>query len=159
VAHLSLLVRHVPLYILRLFQPTWPTNQLQVLRALLRAPAAIYAALTMGHDEMETVRDLDVGFLRDFAENVWFYYAEEDDWVGEQRAVVLRALHGTPAEGRVVHGRGGIPHAFCISAAAFPRLSLVDGLTFPATTDHSAEVASQCIQWMRTGGFLGDVRT
>jgi len=70
----------------------------------------------MAHDEMETVRDLDAGFLRDFAENVWFYYAEEDGWVGEQRGVVLRALCGTPAEGRVVHGRGGVPHAFCISA-------------------------------------------
>jgi Lipid-droplet associated hydrolase len=157
-AHLSLLVRHVPLCILRLFQPTWPINQLQVLRALLRAPAAIYAALTMAHDEMETVRELDVGFLRDFAENVSFYYAEEDDWVGEQRAVVLRALRGTPAEGRVVHGRGGIPHVFCISTAALTRFSLVDGLT-PPTTDHSAEVASQCIEWMRTGGFLGDVRS
>jgi hypothetical protein len=88
----------------------------QVLRGLLRAPAAIYAALTMAHDEMETVRELDVGFLRDFAENVWFYYAEEDGWVGEERGVVLRALRGTAAEGRVVHGRGGVPHAFCISA-------------------------------------------
>ena len=70
----------------------------------------------MAHDEMVTVRDLDVDFLRDFAENVWFYYAEEDGWVGEQRGVVLRALRGTSAESRVVHGRGGVPHAFCISA-------------------------------------------
>jgi len=71
----------------------------------------------MAHDEMETVRDLDADFLREFAENLWFYYAEEDDWVGEQRGVMLRALRGTAAESHVVHGRRGVPHAFCISAA------------------------------------------
>ncbi|KAI0249305.1 hypothetical protein BJV78DRAFT_1129761 [Lactifluus subvellereus] len=137
-AYLSLLVRHVPPYVLGLLaQPSWPRNQLQVLHGFLRAPAAIYSALTMAHDEMETVRELDVDFLRGFAENLWVYYAEEDDWVGEQREGVLRALRGTPAEGQVVHDRGGIPHAFCIN--------------------HSAEVASQCVKWMRAGGFLGDV--
>jgi Lipid-droplet associated hydrolase len=88
---------------------------------LLRAPAAIYAALTMANDEMETVRELDTDFLRDFAQNLWFYYAEEDDWVGDQSAVVLRALRGigTPTESHVVLGRPGIPHTFCISASFF----------------------------------------
>jgi hypothetical protein len=74
----------------------------------------------MANDEMETVRELDTDFLRDFAQNLWFYYAEEDDWVGEQFAVVLRALRGTPTtESHVVVGRPGIPHAFCISASFF----------------------------------------
>ncbi|KAI0264046.1 hypothetical protein BGY98DRAFT_651018 [Russula aff. rugulosa BPL654] len=84
---------------------------------------------------METVRELDTDFLRDFAQNLWFYYAEEDDWVGEQFVVVLRALRCTPTlESHVVTGRPGIPHAFCIN--------------------HSADVASQCVEWMRAGGFL-----
>jgi hypothetical protein len=75
----------------------------------------------MANDEMETVRELDTDFLRDFAQNSWFYYAEEDDWVGEQFAVVLRALRGTGTltESHVVLGRPGIPHAFCISASFF----------------------------------------
>jgi len=105
--------------VIRLSRPSWPANErvLHVLWGLLHAPAAIYAALTMAHDEMQTVRDLDAGFLREFAENVWFYYVEEDGWVGEQQAVVRRALRATPAESRVVLGRDGIPHAFCISAA------------------------------------------
>jgi hypothetical protein len=30
-------------------------------------------------------------------------------------------------------------------------------LFFLLATDHSAEVASQCVEWMRTGGFLGDL--
>jgi hypothetical protein len=121
-AYLSLLVRHVPLSIHRLAQSSWPENQLQMLRRFLRAPKAIYASLTMAHDEMQTVLDVDADFLREFADDLWFYYADEDGWVGEQREVVLRALRGTSAEGRVVHGPGGVPHGFCISAALFPRL-------------------------------------
>ena len=120
-ACLALLVRHViPLFILCLLQPSWPRSQVRVLHNLLRAPEAVYAALTMANDEMETVRELDTDFLRDFAQNLWFYYAEEDDWVGEQFVVVLRALRGsTPTESHVVTGRPGIPHAFCISASFF----------------------------------------
>ncbi|KAI0298364.1 hypothetical protein B0F90DRAFT_1632849 [Multifurca ochricompacta] len=114
-SRLSLLARHLPLCILSLVQPTWPKNQLKVLSDFLRAPAAIYSALTMANDEMKTVRDLDVDFLRDFAESMWIFYAEKDDWVGEQREVVLCALRGMSPEGQVVHGYGGIPHAFCIS--------------------------------------------
>lgn len=73
----------------------------------------------MANDEMETVRELDADFLRDFAQNLWFYYVEEDDWVGEQFAVVMHALRGKPTESHVVIGRPGIPHAFCISASFF----------------------------------------
>jgi pimeloyl-ACP methyl ester carboxylesterase len=124
-AYLSLLVRHVPPFVLRLAQPSWPASQLEVLRNFLRSPRAIFASLTMAHDEMETVRELDADFLREFAENLRFYYAEEDHWVGEQRAGVLRALsRGTAAaESHVVLGRGGVPHAFCISFVSPPHPS------------------------------------
>jgi hypothetical protein len=112
----------------------------------------------MAHDELETVRDLDTDFLREFAENLWFYYADEDDWVGDQRGVVLRALQGTAMESHVIHDRGGAPHAFCISAACFSSF-VVKWSDHPCITDHSAEVASQCLKWMRAGGFLGDARS
>jgi hypothetical protein len=70
----------------------------------------------MAHDEMQRVRELDVDFLRGFAERLWVCYAEEDGWVGGQREEVLGALSGILAEGgRVVHSRRGVPHAFCIS--------------------------------------------
>jgi hypothetical protein len=110
----------------------------------------------MANDEMETVRELDTDFLRDFAQNLWFYYAEEDDWVGDQSAVVLRALRGTgaPTESHVVLGRPGIPHAFCISASFFLRVVIIVLTYVFAAVDHSAEVASQCVEWMRAGGFL-----
>ena len=88
---------------------------MRVLGRLLQAPAAIYAALTMADDEIRIVLELDVSFLREFSDKVWFYYAERDGWVGGQREVVLRALRGTPAEVRVVHGHRDIPHGFSIS--------------------------------------------
>ncbi len=111
----------------------------------------------MADDEVRSVLDPDVGFLREFSDKVWFYYAERDDWVGGQREVVLRALRGTPAEVRVVHGRSDIPHGFCISeesSLSFRHVEVFD--PFP-WSDHSAEVASQCVKWMNAGGFLGDV--
>jgi pimeloyl-ACP methyl ester carboxylesterase len=114
-AYLSLLAQYTPQWILRFVMRSWPESQLQVLRRFLQAPAAIYAALTLADEEMRTVLELDAGFLRDFSDEIWFFYAESDDWVGGQREVVLRALRGTPAESRVVHGRSEIPHGFCIS--------------------------------------------
>ena len=114
-----MLVQHTPQRLLRLAMQSWPENQLQVLRRFLQAPAAIYAAFTMADGEMKTILELDVEFLREFSDRVWFYYAERDDWVGAQREVVLSALRGTPAEARVVHGRSDIPHGFCISEFFF----------------------------------------
>ena len=73
----------------------------------------------MADEEMRTVLELDTGFIRDFSDKIWFYYAENDDWVGGQREVVLHALRGTSAESRVVHGRSEIPHGFCISKESF----------------------------------------
>lgn len=118
-AYLSMFVQYTPQCLLRLVMLSWPESQLQVLRRFLHAPAAIYAAFTMADDEMKTVRELDVSFLREFSDRVWFYYAERDSWVGAQREVVLSALRGTPAEARVVHGRSDILHGFCISEYCF----------------------------------------
>jgi hypothetical protein len=118
-AYVSLLLKYAPQWILRLFVPSWPESQLQVLRRLLQSPAAIYAALTMADDEMRTVLELDVNFLREFSDKLWFYYVEKDHWVGNQREVVLRVLSGTPAEVRVVHGHSDIPHDFSISEQSY----------------------------------------
>ncbi|KAH9059748.1 hypothetical protein EDB87DRAFT_1675003 [Lactarius vividus] len=114
-AYLSLLVQHTPQLVLRLVLHSWPEGQLHVLHRFLQAPAAIYSSLTMADDEVKTVLGPDVGFLRDFSDKVWLYYAERDDWVGGQREVILRSLRGTPAEVRAVHGRSHIPHGFCLS--------------------------------------------
>lgn len=69
----------------------------------------------MAHDEMNGIRDLDTTLLNIHKEHIWFYYAEKDDWVGDQREAVLCAINADPAYVRVVHGPMDIPHAFCIS--------------------------------------------
>jgi hypothetical protein len=64
---------------------------------LLQTPAAIYAPLTMEDDEMRMVVELEISFLREFSNKIWFYYAQRDHWVTGQREVVLRTLRGMPA--------------------------------------------------------------
>lgn len=69
----------------------------------------------MAHDEMNTIKELDVELLRYHQRHINFYFAEKDDWVGEQREVVLSAIDADPGSVKVVHGEKDIPHAFCIS--------------------------------------------
>lgn len=105
----------VPSGLLSLLYASWPKAQITVLHALLFAPTSIFAALSMAHDEMNNVRDLDVALLNQHKDRIWFYYAERDNWVGDQREVVLRSINADPDYVRVVHGHRDIPHAFCIS--------------------------------------------
>ena len=84
---LDLVPIQVPLCILGLLQPSSPGNQLRVLHDFLRAPAAIYAALTMANDEMQTVRELDADSLREFAHNLWFYSDRRPKAVGSRSHV------------------------------------------------------------------------
>lgn len=69
----------------------------------------------MAHDEMNNIRDLDTLLLNMHKGRMWFYYAEKDDWVGDQREAVVRAINAGPANLRLVHGSLDIPHAFPIS--------------------------------------------
>lgn len=107
----------------------------------------------MGHDEMSNVRDLDVALLDKHKDRIWFYYAEKDDWVGDQREAVLHAINADPGYVRVVRGHRDIPHAFCISMC-IATLSYV-GLNFCfLPSDHGEQVAEQCYQWLVSGGFI-----
>jgi len=115
---LGYLARFIPFAVLsRLFQD-WPQPQVQVLRELISSPSAIDAALSMAYDEMRTIKDLDLALLQEFKDKLCFYYAEEDDWVGEEKARVLNALHPDEGAVTIVQDVHGIPHAFCISKSA-----------------------------------------
>lgn len=96
-----------------------------VLHSLLFAPSSIFATLSMGHDEMTNVRDLDIALLNKYKDRIWFYYAEHDNWVGEQREAILRSINADLGYVRVVHGQRDIPHAFCISENNFLHCKLV----------------------------------
>ncbi|KAJ7706368.1 hypothetical protein B0H17DRAFT_626612 [Mycena rosella] len=120
ISYLSYLTRPVPL---SLFFP-WPSPQTAVLRSLLNSPASIFACLSMAHEEMITIRELDTALLDEHRPRIYLYFAEDDEWVSTHKASVVRCCEAI----RVVNGEAGVPHAFCIN--------------------HSAEVASQCSLWL-----------
>lgn len=90
---------------------------------------AIHAAISMGSEEMKTIKDLDLALLEAFKDKLCFYYAEKDDWVGDEKARVLKALHPHKESVGIVHDVHGIPHAFCIN--------------------HGDHLAEQCSKWLR----------
>lgn len=116
ISSLGYVARIVPSAALSFLFREWPASQLHVLRDLITSPLAIDAALSMGLEEMKAIKELDLALLEDCREKLCFYYAEEDDWVGEEKTRVLDALHPHRESVSIVHDEvHGIPHAFCIS--------------------------------------------
>ncbi|KZV71194.1 hypothetical protein PENSPDRAFT_751907 [Peniophora sp. CONT] len=138
VAHLSRLSFIIPQRVLGAMFSDYPPAQLDVLRSLISSPASVYTSLALAHDEMKTICDLDIQLLREHAEKLHLYFAEEDGWVGNERDKIietLKDLHGSDGPAvKIVHGHRDIPHAFCIN--------------------HGEAVALQCIAWLRAGNFL-----
>lgn len=112
---MSVLTNLVPDWLLGYLFPQWPSAQRQVLRSLLRSPLAIKSTLSMAHDEMNTIKDLDTGLIQQHLDHICFYFAENDDWVGTEREVILSTVDTSISFVNVVHGGKDIPHAFCIS--------------------------------------------
>lgn len=67
----------------------------------------------MAHDEMLNIRQLDLELLNRHKNLLWIYFAQGDDWVGQQKPAILGAFGGD--EARIVHDESGVQHAFCIS--------------------------------------------
>lgn len=88
---------------------------MDVLRCLLNSPEAIYASLSLAHDEMTNIRELDIDLLQQYRHRMHLYFAETDDWVGEQKEVIMKAFDADPGSLKVIHGQHDVPHAFCIS--------------------------------------------
>ncbi|OCH94712.1 alpha/beta-hydrolase [Obba rivulosa] len=121
----------LPLALLKLLFSHWPPAQLAVLRSFITCPASVYAALNMADDEMNTIQDLDVRLLQDYRDRIHIFFAEHDDWVGEQKEAILSAFHPDPRSLKIVHAHEDIPHAFCIN--------------------HGDMLARQCLDWLELG--------
>ena len=98
----------------------------------------------MAHDEMSNIRQLDSELLVRHNSLLWVYFAQCDEWIGQQKAAILAALGGD--EARVFHGESGVQHAFCISELLTSSPSLTTCLR--CRTDHSEIVGRQCYAWM-----------
>lgn len=112
---MSIICRFLPLRILAALFPDWPLAQVRVLQSLIDSPSAVYACLTMAHDEMETIKELDVLLLQKYKHRLHMYFADLDDWVGEQKHLILKSFDPDSDCVQIYHGRSGVPHAFCIS--------------------------------------------
>ncbi|KAF6766581.1 hypothetical protein DFP72DRAFT_1089123 [Ephemerocybe angulata] len=129
ISSLGYAARLIPVAFLSFLFSDWPTSQLLVLQDLICSPLAIEATLSMASDEMKTIADLDLALLEDCKDKLCFYYAEKDDWVGEEKGDILTALHPHKESVSIVHDTHGTPHAFCIN--------------------HGDQLAEQCSIWLR----------
>lgn len=127
-------LRLMPLTIFCQLFPQYPIPQARVLLSFLLSPSSIFAAMTMANDEMISIRELDVATLDTYRHQIWFYFAEKDDWVDQGRETILQVFRADPDTVKVVHGHCDIPHAFCIN--------------------HSEELAAECYEWLISGGFV-----
>ncbi|KAF7339620.1 Lipid droplet-associated hydrolase [Mycena sanguinolenta] len=123
ISWLSHLTRPLPL---SLVFPNWPVLQIAVLRSLLNSRATIFACLSMAHEEMNTIRELDLNLLNEHRHRICLYYATEDDWVAVHKTKITSLY--LPDEATRVVENADVPHAFCLT--------------------HSTEVASQCSLWL-----------
>lgn len=133
-SQVSWALRLMPLTIFCRLFPQYPIPQVRVLLSFLLSPSSIFAAMTMAHDEMLNIRELDVATLNTYRHQIWFYFAENDGWVGQGRETILHVFRADPDTVKVVHGHHDIPHAFCIN--------------------HSEELAAECYEWLVSGGFV-----
>lgn len=113
IANLASCVYYLPVQILGMLFPSYPRSPLNALHSFVRSPQAIFATMSMAHDEMINIRRLDSGLLNRHKNMLWLYFAQRDDWVGQQKDVILGAFGGD--EVRICHGEAGVRHAFCIS--------------------------------------------
>ncbi|KAL0951434.1 hypothetical protein HGRIS_008127 [Hohenbuehelia grisea] len=129
IATVSRILRILPVHLLiSIMFRSWPQHQLLVLEKFLRSPNSIYASLAMAHDEMESILELDVDLLQSHCHRIWLYFAEKDDWVGNEKETILRSFIHDAGTVRVVHDEHGTPHAYCIN--------------------HGEQIASQCSEWL-----------
>lgn len=112
---LTFLTAYLPEYVFTVLYSSWPQQQLRVLREFLSSPPTVLAALSMAYQEMKLIRDLDLTLLEQHKPKLYFYYAQRDDWVGEERLHVFRAMNAEEQSPNILLAPEGVPHAFCIS--------------------------------------------
>ncbi|CAE6509323.1 unnamed protein product [Rhizoctonia solani] len=137
VSSLSHLLTYPPFSILPYTLSYWPkfnnypSDQLDIIKSLATSPHVVYSALTMAHDEMQTIGSLGSASSTVQAtcerERSYIYacFAAKDEWVGDEVSDVRLMLD----EHRVVVREDDVPHAFCIS--------------------HSIPVSETCAQWIK----------
>lgn len=79
----------------------------------------------MAHEEMKAIQDLDQALIERHTNKLFFFYAETDGWVGNEKAVFLRRFDANHQSPNITHGPTDVPHAFCISEQIAEKLQPV----------------------------------
>ena len=66
--------------------------------------------MTMADEEMVALKELDKDLLSRHGNKIFYYFADNDAWVGENRESILREIIGGTTPSRIVHGNA--PHAY-----------------------------------------------
>jgi len=82
------------------------------MQRLIQSPFSVFAALTLAHDEMQTIKALDVELLHELKSRIKWLYGLVDEWVGIQGDEVVRHLGREVAAKNLQYA--DLPHAFCI---------------------------------------------
>lgn len=112
---LSFLIGYFPRSCFARMYPSWPEQQLSVLHYFLSSKQSIFAALSMGAEEMRTIKRLEDHVLEENIEKLFAYYAQRDDWIGAESRAIFTLLNPDGQSSRLVQGPVDVPHAFCIS--------------------------------------------
>jgi len=96
----------------------------------------------MAHDEMQTVKALDVELLDELKSRIKWLYGLVDEWVGIHRDELVRHLGREVAAQNIRYA--DLPHAFCIRES----LRTLQGILLIKPSVHSKETASICTGWL-----------
>lgn len=88
-----------------------------MLHAFIGSSTAVHSSLAMANEEMKCIRNLDIDVIDQYQRKLCFFYAEQDDWVGEERKQLFGLLDSNLVANpsRFIIAPTGVPHAFCIS--------------------------------------------
>jgi Lipid-droplet associated hydrolase len=97
--------------------PSWPEQQVLVLRAFIGSSTAVHSSLAMANEEMKSIKNLDIDVIEQYQDKLRVFHAERDDWVGEERERLLGLLDPVRVAhpSRFIIAPTGVPHVFCIS--------------------------------------------
>lgn len=76
------------------------------------------ASMSLAHEEMNIIKDLDKALLADVKPISYWLFAEKDGWVGNNGESIIQEIVDHASPSRVVQ-RSDIPHSFPISKRSF----------------------------------------
>ena len=88
-----------------------------MLRAFVESSTSVYSSLAMANEEMKSIKSLDIDVIEQYQDKLRFFYAEQDEWVGEERELHMELLDPVRVAhpSRFIIAPTGVPHVFCIS--------------------------------------------